>query len=204
MLGLSPVQPSRLRAMFRMASPAKKNAAKSDASGKNLDIRTPPPTKIDPIRMAVNSWGNCITAPRSSLSSLACMTLVEEMVAHPGFCFGIGPSRPVGPFIEHYALPTVHWLGCSLGSSISCPLRYGGSTRTQHCRSLNPPGHASWHPVRTLRGALRDPGDRSVRDRRHRLSALPPLHGERRRSIEAEECDLDPCPAQPPPAINVR
>ena len=181
MLALRAVQHSRLRAMFRMASPAKKNAAKRDASGKNLDVTTPPPTKIDPIRMAVNSWGNCIDDSMLSLSSFVCVTLVEEMVAHAGFCFGMGPSRPVGPFIEHHALPTVHWPGCSLGSSISCPLRHGGSTRTQHSRSLNPPGHASWHPVRTLRGALRDPLDRSVRDRRHRPCALPPLHGERRR-----------------------
>ncbi len=59
------------------------------------------------------------------LPAFFCVTLVEEMVALPRFCFGIGPSPSAGLCLDHHALPLVHWPRCSIGSSIPCPLRHG-------------------------------------------------------------------------------
>ena len=84
----------------------------------------------------------CFGAVPTQVLLLSCVTVVEEMVALASFCFGIGQPRSAGLRLVPHALPPVHWPGCSFGRSISCPLRYGGSTRTQHSRTDHPSRHA--------------------------------------------------------------
>ena len=85
----------------------------------------------------------CFGAVPTPVLLLACVTVVEEMVALASFCFGIGQPRSAGLRLVPNALPPVHWPGCSFSRSISCPLRYGGSTRTQHSRTVHPSRHAA-------------------------------------------------------------